>query len=189
MSIRAKYAADRPLAAPPGTRFNYSSGTSNIISAVVARQVGPGEPYAQFLHERLFGPIGMTSAIPELDEAGTWVGSSYVRATARDFARFGLLYLRDGVWENRRILPAGWVDHGRRPRSVDPDDGMVHGAHWWVVGDEHGSFWASGYSGQSLLVCPGLDLIVVRLGDTPTERGEDLRRWRADVVGAVAGHA
>jgi CubicO group peptidase (beta-lactamase class C family) len=65
---------------------------------------------------------------------------------------------------------------------------MVYGAHWWVVGDDFGSFWASGYSGQSLLVCPGLDLIVVRLGDTPTERGEELRRWRADVVAAFAGN-
>jgi CubicO group peptidase (beta-lactamase class C family) len=63
---------------------------------------------------------------------------------------------------------------------------MVHGAHWWVVGDEHGSFWASGYSGQSILISPGLDLIVVRLGDTPTERGDQLTRWKADVVAAFA---
>ncbi|MGA2931394.1 MAG: serine hydrolase, partial [Acidimicrobiales bacterium] len=89
----AHFAADRPLAAVPGSRFNYSSGTSNIISGVVARTVGPGEDYARFLHGRLFGPVGMTSADPEFDEAGTWVASSYVRATARDFARFGLLYL------------------------------------------------------------------------------------------------
>src|SRR6202034_2402388 len=166
----AHFAADRPLAAVPGARFNYSSGSSNIISAVVARVVGPGPPYMRFLRERLFDRIGMESATPELDAAGTWVASSYVRATARDFARFGLLYLRDGIWEGRRILPAGWVDHGRRPRSVDPDDGMIHGAHWWVVGDDHGSFWASGYSGQSILISPGLDLVVVRLGDTPAGR-------------------
>jgi CubicO group peptidase (beta-lactamase class C family) len=181
----AGFAAERPLASAPGTVFHYSSGTSNIVSGVVARVLGPGQPYQRFLDDRLFGPIGATSAVAAFDAAGTWVASSTLYATARDFARFGLLYLRDGVWENRRILPAGWVDHGRRPRSVDPDDGMVHGAHWWVVGDDHGSFWASGYSGQSLLVCPGLDLIVVRLGDTPTERGEELRRWRADVVEAV----
>ena len=74
----AHFAADRPLAAPPGTRFNYSSGTSNIISGIVARTVGPGESYARFLHSRLFGPLGMTSADPEFDEAGTWVASSYL---------------------------------------------------------------------------------------------------------------
>ncbi len=182
----AHFAADRPLAAAPGTRFAYSSGTSNIISSVVARAVGHGAPYGRFLHQRLFGPIGMASAQPELDAAGTWVASSYVRATARDFARFGLLYLRDGVWDGARILPAGWVDHGRTVRSVDPDDGP-YGAHWWgVAGDTLGTFRASGYEGQSIAICPALDLIVVRLGRTPTERDPDLVAWRAKVVQAFA---
>ena len=182
----AGFAADRPPVAAPGSLFHYSSGTTNILSGVVAGVVGPGDPYRRFLGDRLFGPLGMTSATAAFDAAGTWVASSTVYATARDFARFGLLYLRDGVWDSRRVLPPGWVDLGRRPRSVDPDDGMVHGAHWWVVGDEHGTFWASGYHGQSLLVCPGLDLVVVRLGDTPTERGPELRRWNAEVVTAFA---
>jgi CubicO group peptidase (beta-lactamase class C family) len=182
----AAYAASHPLAHPPGSTFHYSSGTSNIVSGVVARAVGPGEPYRRFLADRLFGLIGATSAAPDFDAAGTWVASSTVYATARDFARFGLLYLRDGTWEDRRILPAGWVDHGRLPRSVDPDDGAVHGAHWWVEGDAYGSFRAAGYSGQSILLCPALDLIVVRLGDTPTERSTELMRWRADMVSAFA---
>ncbi|HVC71565.1 MAG TPA: serine hydrolase [Acidimicrobiales bacterium] len=185
----AGYAAAHPLAHPPGSVFHYSSGTSNIVSGVVARTVGPGEPYRRFLADRLLGPIGASSAVPEFDPAGTWVASTMLYATARDFARFGLLYLRDGVWDSRRLLPEGWVDHGRRPRSVDPDDGMIHGAHWWVVGDGYGSFWASGYSGQSIVLCPALDLMVVRLGDTPTERGPDLLRWKADIVAALAGSA
>ena len=180
----AAFAADRPLVADPGSLFHYSSGTTNIISGIVARLLGPGEPYQRFLADRLFGALGMSSTVPAFDAAGTWVASSTLYATARDFARFGLLYLRDGIWDGRRILPVGWVDHGRRPRSVDLDDGMIHGAHWWVVGDDHGSFWASGYSGQSILISPGLDLVLVRLGDTPTERGEQLRRWKADVVRA-----
>ena len=89
----------------------------------MARTVGPGEPYARFLHGRLFGPLGMASADPEFDEAGTWVASSYVRATARDFARFGLLYLRDGMWDGVRLLPPGWVDYARTMVSVDDPDG------------------------------------------------------------------
>ncbi len=112
--------------------FNYSSGTSNVISGIVAREVGPGAPYRRFLAERLFGPLGMTSASATLDEAGTWVAASYVYATARDFAQFGLLYLRDGVWDSRPLLPEGWVDHGRRPRSTDPDGGDLYGSHWWT---------------------------------------------------------
>lgn len=183
----AHFAADRPLAASPGTRFNYSSGTSNIISGIVARTVGPGEPYARFLHSRLFGPLGMRSADPEFDEAGTWAASSYVRATARDYARFGLLYLRDGVWEGVRLLPPGWVDYGRTWVSEDPDDASPYGAHWWgVAGDTLGTFRASGYEGQSITVCPPLDLVVVRLGKTPLEREENLGPWRAAMVDAFA---
>ncbi len=190
----AHFAADRPLAAVPGTRFNYSSGTSNIISGIVARTVGPGEDYARFLHGRLFGSLGMASADPEFDEAGTWVASSYVRATARDYARFGLLYLRDGTWEGVRLLPAGWVDYGRTMVSVDdPADPSPHGAHWWGVRgttlenlDPLGTFRASGYEGQTITICPSLDLVLVRLGKTPLEREDALVPWRAAVVQAFA---
>ena len=186
----AHFAADRPLVAPPGTRFNYSSGTSNIISGIVARAVGPGESYARFLHGRLFGPLGMTSADPEFDEAGTWVASSSMYATARDYARFGLLYLRDGVWDGVRLLPAGWVDYGRTWVSEDPDDASPYGAHWWgVAGDTLGTFRASGYEGQSITLCPALDLMVVRLGKTPHEREPLLIPWRAAMVRAFADAA
>jgi CubicO group peptidase (beta-lactamase class C family) len=182
----AHFAADRPLAAAPGARFNYSSGTSNIISSVVARAVGHGAPYELFLRQRLFGAIGMTSAAPELDDTGTWVASSYVRATARDFARFGLLYQRDGAWDGIRLLPEGWVDYGRTMVSDDPEDGP-YGAHWWgVAGDTLGTFRASGYEGQSITICPALDLVVVRLGKTDTEHDPDLVAWRSDVVRAFA---
>jgi CubicO group peptidase (beta-lactamase class C family) len=186
----AHYAADRALAAEPGTRFNYSSGSSNIISGVVAREVGPGEPYARFLHERLFSRIGMTSAEPELDEAGTWAASTLLRATARDWARFGLLYLRDGVWEGARILPPGWVDDARSWTSVDPEDDMPYGAHWWgEAGDTRGTFRAGGYAGQSVIISPPLDLVVVRLGNTPLERKEFLVPWRRAMVAAFADAA
>jgi CubicO group peptidase (beta-lactamase class C family) len=186
-SDMAHFAADRPLAAPPGTRFNYSSGTSNIISGIVARTVGPGESYARFLHSRLFGPLGMTSADPEFDEAGTWVASSTLRASARDYARFGLFYLRDGMWDGVRLLPSGWVDQARTWVSEDPDDASPYGAHWWgVAGDTLGTFRASGYEGQSITLCPTLDLIVVRLGKTPHEREPKLVPWRVAMVQAFA---
>jgi len=182
----AAFAADRPLAAPPGTRFNYSSGTSNIVSGIVARAVGPGDPYRRHLQRRLFDPLGMTSAVPGFDPAGTWLASSYVHATARDYARFGLLYLRDGVWEGRRLLPGGWVDHGRRPRSVDEESGNAYGAHWWVTDDPAGTFWASGYEGQSITVSPANDLVVVRLGRTVDPEKPVLVDWRARAVAAFA---
>ncbi len=180
----AHFAADRPLAHAPGTYFNYSSGTSNIVSGIVAREVGAGDAYTQFLRDTLFDPIGMRSADARLDDAGTFIGSSYVYATARDFARFGLLAIRDGTWDGRRVVPAGWIDHGRRPRSVDAEDGQLYGAHWWVVGDDLGTFRASGYEGQSILVCPALDLVVVRLGRSTSDQYAALTTWRRQVVNA-----
>lgn len=185
-SDMAAFTEAKPLAVEPGSRFNYSSGTSNVISAIVARAVGRGDEYRHYVQRRLFQPIGMSSAIPGFDEAGTWVASSTVHATARDYARFGYLYLRDGVWDGHRLLPEGWVDHGRLPHSVDPEDGDLYGAHWWVLGDEYGSFRAAGHEGQSILITPGLDLVVVRMGKTPTERGPLLEQWRRRVVEAFA---
>ena len=183
----AHFAADRPLAAEPGTFFRYSSGTSNVISGILARLLGPGEDYARFLHGRLFAPIGMTSADPEFDAAGTWVASSYLRATALDWARFGLLYLRGGIWAGARVLPEGWVDYGRTMVSADSEDGAPYGAHWWgVARDTRGTFRASGYEGQSITICPALDLVVVRLGKTAHEREPNLVPWRAAMVEAFA---
>jgi CubicO group peptidase (beta-lactamase class C family) len=184
----AHYAADRPLAAPPGSRFNYSSGTSNIISRMVAQVVGAGEAYRTFLSDRLFGPIGMASAEPEFDPTGTWIASSNVMATARDYARFGLLHLRDGVWDGTRLLPEGWVDYGRTMVSED-EDGVPYGAHWWgLAGDQLGTFRASGYEGQSILICPAHDLVMVRLGKTPESDASKaaLDQWRRDFLEAFA---
>jgi CubicO group peptidase (beta-lactamase class C family) len=181
------YAEARPLAAPPGERFNYSSGTSNIVSGIVAREIGRGDDFERFMQSRLLQPIGISHARLGIDAAGTFVGSSYLYMPAREFAKFGLLYLRGGEWDGTRVLPEGWVDHGRRPRSVDGADGRIHGAHWWVVGDDLGSWWASGYDGQSILLCPALDLIVVRLGrSTDDAAANALFDWRNRVIAAFA---
>jgi CubicO group peptidase (beta-lactamase class C family) len=180
----AAFAAQRRLAADPGTRFNYSSGTSNVISGIVARAVGPGPPYRLCLADRLFEPLGMSSATTTFDEAGTWVASSYAYATPRDFARFGLLYLRGGFWEGHRLLPDGWVDHGRRPRSVDPDGDDLYGSHWWTQDDPRGTFWAAGHEGQFIDICPALDLVLVRMGRTDAEHSDVLKRWRTEVIEA-----
>lgn len=182
----AAFAANRGLIAEPGTRFNYSSGTTNIISATVARAVGPGEPYRQFLHRRLFDPIGMSTATAKFDDAGTFIGSSYVYATARDFAKFGYLYLRDGVWDGTRLLPDGWVDHARAVRSKDDDGLDYYGAQWWLHGDEYGTFRCSGYEGQRIVVCPALDLVIVRIGKMPSTQYPALRKWVDKVVAAFA---
>lgn len=182
----AAFAADRPARWRPGERFSYSSGTTNILAGILKRTVGAGDDLAAWLDDRIFAPIGARSVRCTFDTSGTWVASSFVHATARDFARFGELQLRDGVVDGRRILPEGWVDHGRRPRSVGEEDGHVYGAHWWAAGDEWGSFHASGYEGQTITVTPALDLVLVRLGKTPEERSEHLASWRDRVIGQMA---
>lgn len=179
----AAFAAARPLAAEPGTRFNYSSGTSNIVARIVGEAVAPAD-IASFLRERLFHPIGMRNADARIDDAGTFVGSSYVYAPAREMAKFGLLYLRDGVWDGQRILPAGWVDHARRQRSWDPIDNAGYGAHWWTTDDDRGTFRAAGYEGQAIVICPAHDLVIVRLGKTDAVHGPALASWRERMVRA-----
>lgn len=181
------FGRSRPLAHPPGTRFNYSSGTTNVISGIVADIVGRGDAYRDFLVDRLFAPIGMTTADPTMDPTGLWVASSYVHATAEDFARFGYLYLRDGMWSGQRILPEGWVDDGRRIRSIDPDDGRGYGWQWWATGDASGTFWANGYEGQSIMISPAHDLVCVRIGRTDASHGRDLFDWRRAIVDAFVG--
>ncbi len=97
-----------------------------------------------------------------------------------------MLYLRDGIWDDGRVLPEGWVDYGRTMVSNDPEHGP-YGAHWWgCEGDTLGSFRASGYEGQSITICPTHDLVLVRLGKTPEAHSSDLSAWRADVVRAFS---
>jgi CubicO group peptidase (beta-lactamase class C family) len=163
----AAYAAALPLDHPPGTVWNYSSGTTNIVCRILGDLVGGGEPGMRaFLDQRLFGPAGMPDADAGFDAAGTWAGSSYVHAPARQFARFGELYLNDGMSGGTRILPEGWVDHARTVVAHDPDTGFGYGRHWWVWPDQPGSLAAHGYEGQYVIVLPARDAVVVHLGKT-----------------------
>jgi CubicO group peptidase (beta-lactamase class C family) len=180
----AAFAAASPLAHPPGTFFSYSSGTTNIVSRCLARALGAqGAAFEAFMRERLFGPIGMTSAEPRFDAAGTFIGSSFCFATARDFARFGLLYLRDGLWDGERVLPRGWVDYARTPTFQQPDciDGP-YGAHWWLDLAGPGSFSANGYEGQYIVICPDRDLIIVRNGVTAEANQPLVKVWLAELA-------
>ena len=183
----ADYAANLPLLHLPGSTWNYSSGTTNIIARIVGRAVGGGQQGMEmFLHERLFGPAGMTTAQPRFDPAGTFVGSSYVYATARDFARFGQLYLDDGLVDEQRVLPRGWRDHARAPVSFDDESGFGYGRQWWLWPQFEASLACHGYEGQYTLVAPDRDLVVVHLGKSPAEAREPLVRELATIVEAFA---
>jgi CubicO group peptidase (beta-lactamase class C family) len=156
----AEYMMGRPLAHPPATHFAYASGSTNLLSWVLRQRYGDEAYYT--LPRELFRKLGMRSALIEADATGTLIGSSFFHATPRDFARFGLLYANDGVWQGERILPEGWVELGRTPSPCGPGS---YGAHWWLGGvGPHAAFGANGYEGQKILVVPSLQLVVVRLG-------------------------
>ena len=194
------YVADRPAEFKPGERWRYSSGTTNLISAALARAVSPrklSDPTGQiglrnFMYDRLFRPIGMNNVAVEFDLAGNFYASSLVHATAQDWARFGLLHLRDGVWDGKRILPTGYVDFLRTP--TDAQDATAYGAHWWLsLPNKQGilkqgpydSFEAHGFQGQWIGVIPSKDLVIVRLGLMQDEAGWDaLGSWLQPLVDA-----
>ena len=162
------YAANKPALYPPDQQWAYSSGTTNIICRLLRDIVGNGATgMSAFMEENLFGPLGMRTPTPRFDTSGTFVGSSFLFAIPQDFARFGYLYLRDGVWDGKRILPEGWVDYARTPTYQD--DEQAYGAHWWLRPDKTSWFMASGYDGQRILIAPDKDVMVIRCGRTNVE--------------------
>jgi CubicO group peptidase (beta-lactamase class C family) len=169
------YAAARPLVADPGTIFNYSTGSTAIVASLMADELGSGEALAAWLDDRLFGPLGITSIELELDGTGNWLGGTGANMALGDFARFGLLYLRGGVWEDAWLLPEGWVDHARTPSASLAG----YGAGWWLGED---SFAAVGFLGQQVSVVPALDLVVVVLAT-----GGESSGLTEDLVAAMAG--
>ncbi|MBI1320060.1 MAG: serine hydrolase [Candidatus Hydrogenedens sp.] len=170
----AEYFMSLPLAFPPDTHWAYGSGTTNLLSWVLRQRYDEAVYYA-LPYQEIFSKIGMRSAVIEADATGTYVGSSYLHATARDYARFGLLYLHDGVWQGERILPEGWADYAMTATPTAPKNN--YGAHWWrptlddrAAAEARGVplpddvFNASGFEGQKIVVIPSRQLVIVRLG-------------------------
>ena len=166
------YVASLPLKDKPGTLFYYSSGNSNVLSRIIRQTVGDAS-YHRFPAESLFYKIGMYSTILEPDASGTFIGSSYTYATARDWARFGLLYYNDGVWNGERILPEGWVTKTRTP-VVSKDGPQKYGEQFWLdelddkqqlrAGIPADVFYADGFNDQEVYIIPSKKLVIVRLG-------------------------
>lgn len=191
----AAYAATKPLVADPGMRWSYSSGTTNIITYAIRHIVGE-LAYLEFPQRALFERLGMASAVLEADATGTFVGSSFMYATARDWARLGLLYLNDGVWLGERILPEGWVAYTRTP--APHTTGHEYGAHMWLkipepyrCGGQHYSlppdaFHAIGHEGQFMTIIPSRQLVLVRLGFTRLPCAWDHQDFVHRVLDAIA---
>ena len=199
----AGFAQSAALAAPPGTRYHYSSPSTLILSRVIRDAVGGrAEDVRRFAERELFAPLGMRGVTLEFDATGTQVGSTYMYATTRDWARFGLLYANDGVADGRRILPEGWVAYSASP-TPGSRDGYAAGFFTNRGESEFGrlrvrggmpadSFFASGTQGQRIVVAPAHRLVVVRLGRSQDWATFDIRgliRLVADVDQALSGPA
>ena len=188
----AAFATSKELEADPGSRWQYSSGTSVIISRAIRSALGD-EEYRRFPRVALFDPTGMRSAVLEADASGTFVGSSFMYATARDWARFGMLYLQDGVWGGTRILPEGWVAYTRTAAPADRE--RAYGAHFWlrVPSQYNGAkatlpadaFHAAGHEGQFVTIVPSQGAVIVRLGKTRHPSAWDHGAFVGDVLAAL----
>ena len=192
------YAATLGREFRPGEHWSYASGTTNILCRMLGDILAGGDVASvgaeerknaieQFAKERLFGPIGASSAIMKFDATGTFVGSSFVYATARDFATFGELYRRGGALaDGTQILPMGWHDHARHWVAHDPEGsgphGFDYGRHWWLWPDFEGSLVAQGFQGQYIFVLPEAGITMVHLGITDTEVAVPLVARLGDIV-------
>jgi CubicO group peptidase (beta-lactamase class C family) len=191
----AGFAANAVPVAPPGTRWHYSSATTQILARAIRDAVGGPEQTLAFAWRELFNPLGMRSVTLEFDGSGTLQGSTYMLASARDWAKFGLLYLNDGMIGGKRLLHEDWVDF-----SAAATLGTDYGAGFWTNRSEHpdargrvrsgiprDAFFASGDLGQRIVILPSQHLVVVRLGDSvdPTGDIRGLTRLVKEVIAAV----
>ena len=191
----AAYAVNARMIAPPGTRWHYSSPTTQILARIIRDAVGGPEQTLALAWRELFNPLGMRNVTLEFDGVGTLQGSTYMLASARDWAKFGLLYLEDGVVGGKRILHEDWVDFCAAA-TLDTD----YAAGFWTNRSEHpnakgrvrlgiprDAFFASGDLGQRIVIMPSQHLVVVRLGDSVDPTG-DIRgfgRLVKEVIAAV----
>jgi CubicO group peptidase (beta-lactamase class C family) len=191
----AGFAVKAPLIAPPGTRWHYSSATTELLARIIRDSTGGPEQSLAFAWRELFNPLGMRNVTVEFDPNGTLQGSNNMLASARDWARFGLLYLNDGVVGGERILQEDWVGF-----SASATLNTDYGAGFWTnrsehpyargrvrIGIPHDAFFASGNLGQRVMIIPSHELVIVRLGDSVDETGDirGLGRLVREVIAAL----
>jgi len=186
-------AANRPLISEPNSKWAYSTATSNLLAFVAGNLMGDDRYSRQaYVNQHLLSPIGADDIIMSYDKAGYFLGGSHVYAAARDYARLGYLYLRDGVWDGQRILPEGWVDFSRT-RAPTENNGN-HAAHFWLnvkgkgwqpdmlPGGPESAFVIAGNGGQYVYILPSHDMLLVRLGEWQIFSRADLVKSLAAVV-------
>jgi CubicO group peptidase (beta-lactamase class C family) len=174
----------------PATSWEYSSGTTNIISGLIRKTIGNDVKYHNFPYTELFDPLHAQSFVMELDAAGNFIGSSYSYATARDWAKFGILYLNNGNWNGKQILPEWWTEFVTTPATGSKGR---YGGQFWL--NESGElrdvpadlYFADGFHGQRVFILPSKNLVVVRLGLSKDEK-TDFNQLLAGIITAIDTH-
>ncbi len=168
----AKVQLEKPAAFEPNKHWNYSSGTTNLLSGILRRQFQNHQDYLDFWYSSLIDKIGMHSMLIEPDMAGNFVGSSYGWATARDWAKFGLLYLHEGNWNGEQIFDKSWAKYVATPT---PTSNGEYGGHFWLnAGGKYPDvpkdmYFCGGFQGQKVIIIPSKELVIVRFGLTEDE--------------------
>jgi CubicO group peptidase (beta-lactamase class C family) len=160
---------DRPMAEDPGSRFNYCSGCSHILSAIV-QQATNGDSLG-FARRELLEPLGIANARWDVDRSGIPIGGWGLYLTPRDMAKLGYLYLNDGEWDGKQIVPSAWVRASVEPhlQHVEADGDLGYGYQWWTY-PRLGAYLARGRAGQLIFVLPQLDSVAVFTSDIPGDR-------------------
>jgi CubicO group peptidase (beta-lactamase class C family) len=181
----SSFAADHTLEHPAGTYWYYSSGTANIVSYLIRKQFPDDSSYYSFANRQFFNKTGMPDAVFEVDASGTRIGSSYLYATALDYARFGLLYENDGVFNGERILPEGWVKYTTTAASGSKNGYgaffLLNKAKKFPSAPED-MYMCEGHDGQQIFILPTQELVVVVLGYSPMPVGMDCDRLLKDIL-------
>jgi len=176
---------DKPLVGKPNESWNYSSGTTNLLSGILRQQFKSHQDYLDFWYGSLLDKIGMNSALVESDMDGNFVGSSYGWATTRDWAKFGLLYLHKGNWNGEQLFDESWAKYVATPTNTSNGN---YGAQFWL--NAGGKFpdvpkemyYCSGYQGQMVAIFPSHDLVIVRMG---LSEEFDFNEFLSGIVGSL----
>jgi CubicO group peptidase (beta-lactamase class C family) len=187
-SDMGRYSFEQPLEHAPGSFWYYSSGTTNIVNWMIRKQFANDSSYYQFPYTELFYKTGMPDVIFEVDPSGTRIGSSYLYATARDYARFALLYQNDGVFNGEIILPEGWVKYSTAEAKASNGE---YGSFFWLNRSKkypsapEDMFMCVGHDGQQIFIMPTRELVIVVLGYSPKSNRMDFDRLLKDILDTI----
>ncbi|PWG05850.1 serine hydrolase domain-containing protein [Polaribacter aquimarinus] len=173
-----KMQENKPLVGKPNETWNYSSGTTNLLSGILRKQFTTHQEYLDFWYSDFIDKIGMNSMVLEADLSGNYVGSSYSWATSRDWVKFGLLYLHNGNWNGEKLFTKDWVNYVTTPT---PTSNGIYGAQFWLNANKQfkdvpaNMYFADGYQGQRVYVLPDQEMVIVRFGLSNFDENEFLK--------------